>query len=43
MNKRLCEFIVIMLKKEANIVTEQEYDEKKSLESFNIILDDINL
>lgn len=34
---------MIMLKKDANVVTEQEYDDRKSLESYNIILDDINL
>jgi hypothetical protein len=43
MNKRLCDFIMLILKKDAKLVNEQEYDERKSLESYNIILDDINL
>lgn len=38
----LCQFIVYNLEKEADIINEQEYDEKKSMESYNIMLDDIN-
>jgi hypothetical protein len=34
---------MLILKKDAKLVNEQEYDERKSLESYNIILDDINL
>lgn len=43
MNNLLCQFIVYNLEKEADIINEQEYDEKKSMESYNVILDDINL
>lgn len=43
MNRLLCQFIVYVLQKEADIINEQEYDEHKSLESFNIVLEDVNL
>lgn len=43
MNTLLCQFIVYLLEKEAEVINEQEYDEHKSLESYNIVLDDINL
>jgi hypothetical protein len=43
MNKLLCQFIVYLLEKEADVINEQEYDEQKSLENYNIVLDDINV
>ena len=43
MNKLLCQFIVYLLEKEADIINEQEIDDHKSLESYNVVLDDINL
>lgn len=44
MNKLLSQFIVYMLQKEADVIQEQEQDEKgKSMDSFNIVLDQINL
>lgn len=40
MNKLLCQLIVYTLEKEADVITEQEQDEKgKSMDSFNIVLD----
>ena len=43
MNKLLCQFIVYLLEREADIINEMEYDDHKSLESYNVVLDDINL
>ena len=43
MNKLLSQFIVYLLEKEADVINEQEYDEQKSLENYNIVLDDINV
>ena len=43
MTKLLCQFILYILQRDADIINEQEFDEHKSLESYNVVLDDINL
>lgn len=43
MNTELSRFIVQFLEKEADIIIEPEFDENKSLDSCNIVVDDINL